>query len=96
MWQELHDPLLAIGLNVSSITTRSEALLSKQFFWAVAQEGEAQAHWAYWVGLLLQDYLLTWLRGSMPLWSLCPGGAWPRSSQRSFGLTRWPQMLWGS
>ena len=56
-WQELHCPALDGGLGVSSITTRAQALLSKQFCWAVAQEGEAAAHWAYWVGPLLQDYL---------------------------------------
>ena len=56
-WQELHCPPLEGGLGVSSIATRAQALLAKQFCWAVGQEGEAAAHWAYWVGPLIQDFL---------------------------------------
>ena len=49
-WQELHSPLTEGGLNVSSVATRAQALLSKQFCWAVGNGGEAAAHWAYWLG----------------------------------------------
>jgi hypothetical protein len=49
-WQELHSPLAEGGLALSCLQSRAQALLAKQFCWAVGNEGEAAAHWAFWLG----------------------------------------------
>ena len=69
-WQELHCPPLEGGLGVSSIATRAQALLAKQFCWAVGQEGEAPPTGHTGWGPSSRTSCLTWLLADMPLW--CP------------------------
>ncbi len=56
-WQELHSPLAAGGLALSCLRTRAQALLAKQFCWAVGNGGKAAAHWAFWLGNRLGEAL---------------------------------------
>lgn len=49
-WQELHCPLSEGGLAISSVASRAQALITKQFCWSVGNGGNAASHWAYWIG----------------------------------------------
>jgi len=56
-WQELHSPFLQGGLQLSDLVSRGQALLAKQFCWAVGLDGPSKHHWAYWLGRQLADVL---------------------------------------